>query len=74
MPRPQTVPRIRATVRAPDQMTESQIESLLALGRREAAIIDELEAAVRAGDKDLAWRLAVTLVELQDQARGAGKE
>jgi hypothetical protein len=50
-------------------LTESQIELLTRLGKREAELIDQLEAAVRSGDRDLCWQIAQALCGVEDQAR-----
>ena len=49
-------------------MTDSQIETLMSFGRREAELIDELEDATRAGDRDRAWRLSEELCRVTDEA------
>jgi hypothetical protein len=60
--------RMRVVRRAPEELSDAQIERLIGFGRAEADVIDELEAAARAGDRELAWQLARKLVELQDAA------
>ena len=62
-------PRIRAERIPADELTDAQIERLMEFGCREANLIDEMEAAVRSGDRNLTWQLAEALVRLQDQAR-----
>jgi len=41
---------------------------------REAELLDELEAAVRAGDKVLAWQIAVALTGVQSEACALAKK
>jgi hypothetical protein len=60
--------RIRVERRPADELSDHQFEVLMSLGRREADLIDEMEAAARAGDRDLVWHIAEALVGLQDQA------
>jgi hypothetical protein len=67
MPRRQTTPRIRAQVRPPAEMTESQVESLMTIGRHEAEIVDAIVTATRAGDQERAWALAQQLCAIEDQ-------
>jgi hypothetical protein len=43
------------------------IEQLTDFGKREADLIDEMTAAVRARDRNLVWRLAHALSEIEDQ-------
>jgi hypothetical protein len=50
-------------------MTESQIETLMNFGRQEALLLDELEAATRAGDRDEAWRLLQEFCRIEDEAK-----
>jgi hypothetical protein len=57
-------------VRDPAEMTESQIDALMNLGREEAALLDELEAATRAGDRDEVWRIAQALCGIEDKITG----
>jgi hypothetical protein len=70
MPRPARVPRIRAEVRDPAEMTESQLEVLMDLGRAEAELLDRLEAATRAGDRDAVWKIALEYCAIEDQITG----
>jgi hypothetical protein len=67
MPRQQSAPRIRAEVRDPAEMTESQVGMLLNLGREEAALLDRLEAATRAGNKDEVWKIAQEYCGIEDK-------
>jgi hypothetical protein len=57
-----------------DELSDSQIERLMEIGSAEADLIDEMESAVRAGDRDLVWQLAATLVRHQDEARKVGNK
>lgn len=66
MPRHQSAPRIRASVRPVEEMTESQVEALMTLGRREAELMDRLEVAARTGDKDEVWRIAQEYCRIED--------
>ena len=63
-----TTPRIRAERRSVDELSDRQIEELMAFGKREAGLIDDMEAAVRRGDRDGLWALGETLVRMQDEA------
>jgi hypothetical protein len=60
--------RIRVARRDPAELSDSQIEQLMGFGKRESDLIAELEAATRAGDRELAWQLAEALVRLEDEA------
>jgi hypothetical protein len=70
MPRPARVPRIRAQLRPPEEMTEAQIEVLMDLGRAEAELLDRLEAATRAGDKAEVWKIAQEYCGIEDKITG----
>jgi hypothetical protein len=61
-------PRIRVERVPADDLSAHQIERLMAFGKREADLIDEMETAARAGDRDLVWQLAEALVRCQDEA------
>jgi hypothetical protein len=56
------MPHIRLQRRPAEELTPSQIEILMEFGRREADLIDELEVAARAGDRERVWVLAQELV------------
>jgi len=62
-------PRIRVERTPADELSDHQIEQLMAFGRREAELVDQMEAAARAGDRALVWQLAEELVRYQDEAR-----
>ena len=62
-------PRIRMERIPADELTEHQIEQLVHFGRREAGLVDEMEAAARLGDRNLVWQLAEALVRCQDEAK-----
>jgi hypothetical protein len=62
-------PRIRVERIPADELAEHQIETLMSFGRREADLIDQMEAAARVGDRNLVWQLAEALVRCQDEAR-----
>lgn len=61
--------RIRVVRRAVEELSDVQIEQLMNFGKREADLIDEMEAAARVGDKNLLWQLAEALVRCEDEAR-----
>ena len=61
--------RIRAVQRAAAELSDDQIERLVNFGKREADLIDEMEAAARVGDRNLVWQLAEALVRCQDEAK-----
>ena len=60
-------PKLHATPRAIEELSDNEIEQLMNFGRREADLIDEMTAAVRAGDRNLVWQLARALSDLEDQ-------
>jgi hypothetical protein len=60
-------PRIRVERIPAEELSDHQIEQLMAFGKRENDLIDEMEAATRAGDRARVWQLAEALVRLQDQ-------
>ena len=66
-------PHLRVVRRAADELSDQQIEQLMSFGKREALLLDEMEAAVRTGDRALVWQLATSLVRCQDEARQMGK-
>jgi hypothetical protein len=55
--------------RAVEELSDAQIERLMDFGRREARLIDELEIATRAGNRERAWELAQELCRIQDEAK-----
>ena len=59
--------RIRMVPRPIEEMSNSQIECLMAFGRQEAELLDELELAVHKGNRELVWQLAEALCSLRDQ-------
>lgn len=65
----QQTPRLRVVRRPAEELSDEQIARLLDFGRREADLITEMEAAARAGDRNLVWELAEALVRCQDEAR-----
>jgi hypothetical protein len=67
------VPHLRVVRRPVEELSDQQIEQLMAFGKREAELITEMEAAVRSGDRNLVWQLATSLVRCQDEARRMGK-
>jgi hypothetical protein len=65
----QQAPRLRV-VRCPvDELSDQQIEQLMSFGRREAELLDRMEAATRAGDRDAVWQIAQALCVCQDEVR-----
>jgi hypothetical protein len=65
MPRP----NLRVERRPAEELTDAQIEQLMTFGSKEAELIDDLEAATRAGDKDLVWQIAQALCHAEDEAK-----
>jgi hypothetical protein len=65
MPNPTS--RIRIERRRVADLSDSQVEALIGFGRREAELLEQLEAATRAGDKDLAWQIAQALCRVEDR-------
>jgi hypothetical protein len=53
----------------PEELSDIQVERLMSFGRDEADLIDQMEAATRAGDRDLVWQLAQALCRIQDDVR-----
>ena len=66
-------PHLRVVRRPVEELSDEQIARLMAFGQREAQLLDQMEEATRAGDRDAVWRLAESLVRVQDEAR-QGKE
>jgi hypothetical protein len=62
-------PRIRAERVPADELTDAQIERLMEFGKREAGLLDEMEAAARVGDRDLVWRIAQALCQMDEEAK-----
>jgi hypothetical protein len=58
---------IRVERRPPEDFSDHQIETLMNFGKREADLINEMDAAVQVGDRNLVWQLAVTLTQLHDE-------
>jgi hypothetical protein len=52
-----------------DELSDHQIETLMAFGRREADLIEQMEAAARDGDRDLVWQIAQALCRIEDEAK-----
>jgi hypothetical protein len=59
---------IRAIRREAEELSDGAIERLVNFGRREAAVLDEMEAAARTGNRERTWELAQELCRLQDEA------
>lgn len=64
-------PSLRAERRHAEELTDSQVERLIQFGRWEADLIDQMEAAARAGDRELVWQIAQALVEIEDQRKAS---
>jgi hypothetical protein len=64
-----TKPRIRVERIPAAELSDYQMEQLMAFGKREADLIDEMEVATRNGDRNLVWQLAEAFVRLQDEAQ-----
>jgi hypothetical protein len=58
----QPPPKVRAEFKSVAEMTDHEIERIIEFGRREAELIDRLEIATRAGDRELAWELSKELL------------
>lgn len=67
---PKTTPRICVERRSIDELSDAQIEQLMAFGKREAELLEEIEAAVRVGDRNLVWQLARALCQIEDEVSG----
>src|SRR4051794_23410977 len=50
-------PNISVVRRAAEELSDEQIERLMDFGRREADLIEQMEAAARDGDRDLVWQI-----------------
>jgi hypothetical protein len=66
---PKATGRLRIVRKAVEDFSDTEIEKLMDFGRREADLLEEMEAAVRTGDRELVWQLAKALVEIEDQSR-----
>jgi hypothetical protein len=60
-------PRIHLVPRDAPELTETQIESLMDIGRREDETINAITDAVRAGSRERVWALAEALATLEDR-------
>jgi hypothetical protein len=60
-------PRLHVVRKAVEELSDAQIERLMDFGRREAALIDQIVAAERAGDRNLVGQRVRALVDIQDQ-------
>jgi hypothetical protein len=56
-------PQITVNFRPVSEWTDEQLERLIGFGKIEAELLDQLEAATAAGDRDLAWQISLALVE-----------
>jgi hypothetical protein len=54
--------RIHVEFTPASELTLDQIERLIGYGKTEADLLDQLEEATRAGDRDLAWQISVALL------------
>jgi hypothetical protein len=66
-------PRPRVVPRAAEEMSDHQIEQLISVVKREADLIEEMEQAVRAGDRNLVWQIAQALCRIEDQVRESSR-
>jgi hypothetical protein len=64
-----STPHLHVVRHAVDELSDEQIARLMDFGKREADLIDQMEAATRAGDRDLVWQLAQALCRIQDEAK-----
>ena len=62
-------PSFRVVARPVEELSDAQIEHLIAVGKREADLIDQMEEAVRHGDRNLVWQIAQALVRVHDEAK-----
>ena len=61
-------PKLCPHRRRVEELSDRQIQELMDFGKREAEIIDRLEAAVREGNRELAWEISEELVAVEDEA------
>ena len=61
--------RLQPDFRQPDELSEADIDAIVAIGRQQAALMDQLEAAVEADDAPRVLALARQLVGLEEQVR-----
>jgi hypothetical protein len=54
--------------RPPEELTDRQINLLLAFGRQRAAIVQKLQDAARAGDREAVWQYAIALTHCEDES------
>ena len=66
-------PRIRAIPRPVEELSVQQIEQIVAFGKRTASLIDGMEAAARAGDRERVWELVTDLVRYRDEIHKAAE-
>jgi hypothetical protein len=60
-------PRIHAVRCDTAELSIEQIERLMTFGMLEAEIIDRIETATRAGDREAVWQLAEELTRIEDE-------
>jgi hypothetical protein len=60
--------RIRVVRRDPAELTDSQLDTILRFRSKRSDLIDKIEAAARAGDREQAWELAQALSRMTDEA------
>lgn len=60
--------RVRVVRCAAEELDDAQIERLMDFGKREADLIEQMEAATRDGDRDLCWQIAQELCRIRDEA------
>jgi hypothetical protein len=66
-------PRLRVFRPEVQELSDDQFEQLISVGKREADLIEEMEQAVRAGDRNLVWQIAQALCRSEDQVRESVK-
>ena len=61
--------RLKPEFVPPQQLTDADVEALVALGREQVLLMDELQAALEAADTLRALNVARALVGLERQVR-----
>jgi len=62
-------PSVRVERRTVHDLTDTQIETLVSIGTHQGELVEQLQAAVREGDRETAWRISEELVKTEDEAR-----
>jgi hypothetical protein len=60
---------IRAVPVPPAEWSDAQLDELIGIGTREAALLDELETAVASGNDELVLAIARRLIAVAQQLR-----